>query len=53
MSYAVCIADLLGPKARAYGCRCECGRCTDAATLPNAKQQRDQKQAAANDREDK
>ena len=51
MSYQGCIADLLGPKARAMGCRCECPACTaerEAATKPTPP---DWKRKAANDEE--
>jgi hypothetical protein len=61
MSYAVCIADLLGKKAREYGCPCECPHClpSDAeaqegrpsGVLTQEGQKPDFKKAAANDRE--
>jgi hypothetical protein len=51
MSYSVCIADLLGPKAREHGCRCECCRCLPSGVLTEEGQKPDFKKAAANDRE--
>ncbi len=45
--YTVCIDDLLGPKARAHGCRCECGR--HAETVKERQLPPDKKMLAAND----
>jgi len=44
--YSVCIDKFLGPKARANGCRCECGRHAESR---KERQLPDNKMLAAND----
>ncbi len=51
LPYTVCIDALLGPKSRAKGCRCECGRHLEPVveTQPVPP---DYKMLAANDHEE-
>jgi hypothetical protein len=48
--YQVCIDDLIGHRARAKGCRCECPKCWRKKCVNEEKLARlDFKMAAAND----